>query len=354
MVVGSFVDDPSALVASLECLREGLQVLSPEWRYLYVNQAVLSHGRKTREELLGRTMLECYPGIEHTEMFQTLERCMRERQRAELENEFVFEDGSRGWFELRIEPCPEGLIVLSVDITEKKRLEQSLLEAHKLRALGQMASGVAHDLKNILNPLGIQVALLKRRLREEPRALEVLEQMTAVLKRGGETLNLLRDFGRQGAERPAQLADLTAIAREAVELCRPRATQHAGGVRIREELGELVQVRVAPAEVLPAVVNLLVNAIEALDAGGNVLVRTWTDEGSAWLSVRDDGPGMLPEVEARAFEPFFTTKAEAGGGLGLAIVYAVAARSGGEVSIRTTPGAGTTVTLRFPVGSQPG
>lgn len=336
--------EPSALLASLDSLREGLQVISPEWRYVYVNEATARQGRKARQELVGRSMLECYPGIESTELFAVLERCMRQRERAELETEFEFEGGARGWFELRIEPCREGLIVLSVEITERKRLERSLLEAHKLRALGQMASGVAHDLKNILNPLGLQIGLLKRRLHADPAAQEVLEQMTTVLLRGTETIDLLRDFGRQSSERPAQDVDLSHIAREAIALCRPRAS----GIAVHDDLTEAVRVRVAGAEVLSAVVNLLVNAIEAMQQGGRVTVRTGRDERCAWLAVEDDGPGMPPEVEARAFEPFFSTKGDGGGGLGLAIVYAVAARNQGEVELRTAPAAGTTVTLRFP------
>lgn len=341
--------EPNALLASLDSLREGLQVISPEWRYVYVNDATARQGRKARAELVGRRMMDCYPGIEATELFSVLERCMRQRERAELETEFEFEGGTRGWFELRIEPCREGLIVLSVEITERKRMERALLEAHKLRALGQMASGVAHDLKNILNPLGLQVEVLKRKLRSDPAALEVLEQMASVLRRGTETIDLLRDFGRQSSEAPAHDVDLSSIAREAIALCRPRAQ----GVLVQDDLTDAISVRVAGAEVLSAVVNLLVNAIEAMQHGGRVTVRTGREERFAWLAVEDDGPGMPPEVEARAFEPFFSTKGEAGGGLGLAIVYAVAARNRGEVQLRTAPAAGTTVTLRFPADAAP-
>src|SRR5512147_2223244 len=100
------------MVESLDSLREGIQVISRDWRYLHMNLAAAQHGRRARAELIGRTMMECYPGIERTRLFAVLESCMRERRSDQLENEFVYPDGRRADFELRIRPCPEGLIVL--------------------------------------------------------------------------------------------------------------------------------------------------------------------------------------------------------------------------------------------------
>jgi PAS domain S-box-containing protein len=108
----------------LDGLIEGCQVIGFDWTYLYVNDAVLRQGRRSREELLGRTMSEAYPGIEHTRVYALIRDCLERRTRHQLENEFVFADGNRGWFELRIEPVPDGAFVLSLDVTERKRAEQ--------------------------------------------------------------------------------------------------------------------------------------------------------------------------------------------------------------------------------------
>jgi PAS domain S-box-containing protein len=105
----------------LDNLLEGCQVIGPDFRYLYVNNAVCEHGRQPRDRLLGRRMMEVYPGIENTEMFATLKRCMDERIPQQMENEFTYPDGSTGWFELRFSPAPEGAVILSLDITERKR-----------------------------------------------------------------------------------------------------------------------------------------------------------------------------------------------------------------------------------------
>jgi PAS domain S-box-containing protein len=331
----------------LDSLREGLQVLSPEWRYLYANEAVARHGRRAVADLVGHTMLECYPGIDRTPLFAVLDRCMRERTPAEFETEFVYPDGQRAWFELRVAPCAAGLVVLSVDITERKQLLEKMMQMDKLRALGQMAAGVAHDLKNILNPIGLQLALLKKR-NPDPEAREIMDQMKGILHHGAQTIDLLRDLASEAPLRKPPPISPDDVAHQAVELCRVRAMQCPVPVRVVEALGGAPEIRVNAPELLSALVNLMTNALDALPSGGCVTVRSGrTDEG-VWVEVEDDGVGMPPEVEARAFEPFFTTKGAGGTGLGLAMVYALASRHDGRVKLATQSGHGTTVRLVFP------
>lgn len=122
-------DMQAQLGKALDHTIEGCQIISAGFRYIYVNQTVAKQGHSTVNQLLGRTMMEVYPGIEHTEMFKHLRRCMRSRRPQSMENEFRFPDGSKGWFELKMEPVPEGALILSGDITKRKRAEESLLEA---------------------------------------------------------------------------------------------------------------------------------------------------------------------------------------------------------------------------------
>ncbi|MDP2959803.1 MAG: MEDS domain-containing protein, partial [candidate division Zixibacteria bacterium] len=105
---------------TLDNMLEGCQVIGFDWRYLYVNDAVAKHGRRAKEELLGYTMMEMYPGIEKTELFAVLRRCMEKRISVRMQSEFIFPDGDKGWFELSIQPVPEGIFILSQDITERK------------------------------------------------------------------------------------------------------------------------------------------------------------------------------------------------------------------------------------------
>lgn len=108
----------------LQNMREGIQVISHDWRYLFMNNSVVGQSKYSNEELLGYTMMEKYPGIEKTELFKTLQLCMTDRVPRVIENEFTFPDGSSGWFELSIQPVPEGLFILSMDITTRKKAEQ--------------------------------------------------------------------------------------------------------------------------------------------------------------------------------------------------------------------------------------
>ncbi|HEM62283.1 MAG TPA: GAF domain-containing protein, partial [Chloroflexi bacterium] len=124
--VGSPLMLARRLRETLDDMLEGCQIIGFDWRYLYVNDAAASHGRTTKDELLDRTMMEAYPGIEETEMFAALRRCMEERAPARLDNEFTYPDGQTGWFELNVEPAPEGILILSTDITDRKRTEESL------------------------------------------------------------------------------------------------------------------------------------------------------------------------------------------------------------------------------------
>ncbi|MAT96862.1 MAG: hypothetical protein CL608_06940 [Anaerolineaceae bacterium] len=114
---------------TLDNMLEGCQIIGFDWRYLYVNKTVVLQGQQTEAGLIGRTMMEVYPGIEQTELFTVLKRCMNERVAAQMENEFVFPNGSRGWFELSIQPVPQGIFILSFDITQRKRVEEALRQS---------------------------------------------------------------------------------------------------------------------------------------------------------------------------------------------------------------------------------
>lgn len=111
---------------TLDNMLEGCQIIDFDWRYVYVNVAAARQGHSKPEDLLQRTMMEAYPGIEKTELFRVLRRCMEERLPQNMENVFTFPDGGVGWFDLRIQPVPEGLFILSIDITERKHVEEAL------------------------------------------------------------------------------------------------------------------------------------------------------------------------------------------------------------------------------------
>ena len=240
---------------------------------------------------------------------------------------------------------------LALSHAELRASHETLARTEKLRALGQMAAGVSHDLKNILNPLSLQVQLVERCIDRGnvADAKQTLTEMRQVLTRGVQTVERLREYSRQSRDARTEDIDLNRLVHEAAEIARPRMAGRGGRMnRMREELGAPLPVKGRSADIVNALVNLIINAIDAMPDGGNIVLRTGEESGTSWVQVADDGPGMPPDVERRIFEPFFTTKGEEGTGLGLAMVYACMQRHGGSVKVETAPGNGTTFTLFFP------
>jgi len=127
---------------------EGVQIINRDWRYVYVNEAVARQGRSTPANLVGRTMMDAYPGIEKTDMFSMLRDCMENRVTAQMENEFKYADGSSGWFSLSIQPALEGILILSFDITERKRAEERLAFSEaRHRVISELISDYVYILR---------------------------------------------------------------------------------------------------------------------------------------------------------------------------------------------------------------
>jgi CheY-like chemotaxis protein len=150
--------------------------------------------------------------------------------------------------------------------------------------------------------------------------------------------------------------DLNELVEDVVELTRPRWQNElaARGVRVETtlELGSVPMVGADPPSVREVLMNLILNAVDALPSGGNIVLRTWASADGVHCSVRDDGIGMSPELRRRVLEPFFTTKGVKSTGLGLSVNYGIIERHGGELTIDTEEGVGTTVTFRLPVAKR--
>jgi two-component system cell cycle sensor histidine kinase/response regulator CckA len=351
----------------LDTLLEGCQVISHDWKYLYLNGAVARQGRRTREELLGRTMMEAYPGIEQTPMFAELRRCMEQRVPHFMENEFTFPDGTKGWFELRFEPVPEGVFIMSLDITARRRaqedlrvIEAQLHRAQKLEAVGQLAGGIAHDFNNIIAAqLGLCELALERVAPGDPLGAE-LEEIRECANRAARLTGQLLAFSRKQALEPRVLNLNDIVARTDVMLRRLIGEDVTLVTRLEPDLG---LVRADDGQIEQVVVNLVVNARDAMPAGGTLSMETANvelDEEYArahvdtvagphvMLAITDTGHGMDEATRSRLFEPFFTTKGQRGTGLGLATLHGIVRQSGGNIWVYSEPGRGTTFKIYLP------
>ena len=352
----------------LDSLLEGCQVIGFDWRYLYVNEAVAKQARRTREELRGCTMMECFPGIEATPMFSTLRRCLAEREHARMENEFTYPDGSKGWFELRFIPVPDGACILSLDTTAAKRTaaalsrsEEQVRQMQKMEAVSRLAGGVAHDFNNLLSVVLSYATLLLRELPPADPLRADLEEIKKAGEGGAALTRQLLAFSHQQLLSP-QPVDLNEIIRDLQKMIRPLVSED---IEIRTVLAnDLGKVNADPGQLEQVLVNLVVNARDAMPSGGRLVIETQNVELDAayaahhlgvtpgphvMVAVSDTGVGMDKATQERIFEPFFTTKETGKGtGLGLATVFGIVRQSGGSVWVYSEPGHGSTFKIHLP------
>jgi len=249
-----------------------------------------------------------------------------------------------------------GRVEVYTDITESRRLYTQLLDSEKLRAIGQMASGVAHDFNNLLASILGQTELLHPD--EQPPATQ---QAIATIKQaaldGARIVRNLQGLARPRVETPSSAADLNETVQMAVEMARPRwagaALHGRGAIDVRlhlEDAKDLARVSIDAADLREVLLNLLFNAADAMPDGGriDITTRPGRTPGKAEVEVRDTGQGMPDNVRERIFEPFYSTKGAKGSGLGLAVAYSIITRHGGEINVESAVGEGTTFVIRLP------
>jgi PAS domain S-box-containing protein len=248
---------------------------------------------------------------------------------------------------------------------ELNEAQQVVLQQERLRVLGQMASGIAHDINNAISPVALYTeSLLVNESALSERGRAQLQTVQLAIDDVAETVARMRDFYRPsdaGVRRRA--VDLNHLVKQVLDLTRARwrdMPQQAGiSIDIALDLGDLLSpVFVMEGEIRDAVTNLVLNAVDAMPEGGTLTLRTRRvvladGTGRVQLAVCDTGIGMDAETQRRCLEPFFTTKGQRGSGLGLAMVYGSMQRHGAEITIESAPGEGTTIRLGFPAHAEP-
>ena len=351
--------EDATLRVAIDHLLEGVQIIGRDWRYRYVNDMAARHGNTTPADLLGRTMMSAYPGIESTDLFVMLDRVMRTRRSEHLLNEFTLGGASR-WFELRVEPVPDGICVLSIEVTQQRTAELQLRQAQKMEAIGQLASGMAHDLNNVLTVILGYADLIAEQIGPDKPIGGDLQEIVFAAERASALTHRLLAFSRKHRAAPVPLA-LNAVVDAVVPMLRRLLPE---SIDMEVSLGaEVLPVEADAIELEQVVINLAVNARDAMSSGGRLTIVTRPARLSAAeaegrevppgdyvvLSVRDTGVGISAGAQKVMFDPFFTTKAPGHGtGLGLAAVRGVVSRSGGYIEVESEPGAGAEFTIYLP------
>ncbi len=350
------------LAQVIEHMNEGLQIIGPDFRYLYLNRVAAKHGQRPREELLGRTMMEAYPGIEATPLFEHIRGVLHGGGAMSIENEFTFPDGSSGFFDLRMARVTAGVMILSIDVTPRKRMELQMRRMQRMDAIGQLAAGIAHDFNNILTVIQSYAQFIRDDLPPEDAMRADADCVLDAAQRAADLTHQLLTFaGRM----PAFTGTVTverALNQLGKMLRRTLGTQVELTIEVDPGLGE---VSIDPTAFDQVLMNLVVNARDAVGVGGRVTVEAErVDVQHAWgvgrgavleagqyvvVSVTDSGDGIPPDHIERIFEPFFTTKSEGRGtGLGLATCWGLVEQAGGAITVYSELGIGTTFRVYLP------
>jgi CheY-like chemotaxis protein/signal transduction histidine kinase len=236
-----------------------------------------------------------------------------------------------------------------------KAAQNQLVRSERIKAIGQLAAGVAHDFNNVLSVILARTEFVLKSLQSEAfdrtKAVTDLETIVKAALQGAQAIKRIQDYTRIRKDQPSAPVDLNAAVRDAVEITKPKWKQEAEArgrkVDMRLDLTEVPQVTGNRLELTQVVENLIFNAVEAMPNGGQIGFTTFEHGGSVVLEVTDAGTGMSEETQKRLFEPFFTTK-ESGQGLGTSIIYGIIARHKGDISVKSALGSGTTFRIALP------
>ncbi|WP_374445278.1 ATP-binding protein [Stella sp.] len=340
----------------LASISDAFFVLDRSFRFRHLNdRAAAALGGR---DLIGRRIWDAFPPAVDTPVKANFEHAMEHGEPVAF---VVYYPPFRAWFDVRASPFEEGLSVYFRDVTEKIETEAKLQQAQKMEAVGQLTGGIAHDFNNLLTViLGMGDAILAAPI-ADPALREKIETIVAAGERGAQLTSSLLAFSRRHPLEPRATDIGQLIGRSEALLSRTL------GERIEIEAvtsGSLWRAMVDPGQLELAILNLAINARDAMPNGGRLTIEAANarlDEAYAqahpevsagqyvMVAVSDTGTGMTAETIARAFEPFFTTKPVGkGSGLGLSMVYGFVKQSGGHVSIYSEVGAGTTIKLYLP------
>jgi len=347
-------EERNFLVNLVEHASDAIFTLSPEGRFIWFNEQLTLISGYSREELKDGDYRRFFSSRERLRIVRRFKRALAgESQTFEMHG--VAKNGDAKWLLITYTPiydegCVTSVLAIARDVTEERLARERAARAEKLQALGQLASGVAHNFNNILAAILGHAQLLKRESKDESLAarIEIIER--AALD-GAQTVKRIQGFGHKDDSEAYRPVDLNQLIQDSATLTQTRWRDDAQARGISYEvvldLQPLSLIKGSESELREVFVNLIFNALDAMPRGGRLRISTKINGPRAQVRFTDSGTGMSREVRQRIFEPFFTTKGTSGTGLGLAVSYSIIERHGGQIDVHSIPGRGSTFIVSF-------
>lgn len=345
----------SLLTNILESARESIYAVDPDGNFKWCNTATSRGLGFDRSDFIGRPLLDM--------VYEGDRDLVREKLAAALtgapqtyEMRYFSHDGRLR--HARVDNSPlvvegetTGVLGIARDITEQKEERERAARADKLRALGQLASGVAHDFNNSLAAILGRAQLLRRQV-NDPALVRNLDIIQTAAEDAAATVRRIQTFARKSPVKEFELLDVGSLLNDAIEITRTRWENEARlrgleyQVRLEAEAGQSTYG--SASELREVFVNMIVNAVDAMPRGGKLSISCRRNNDRLQLQFSDSGMGMPDDVRQKIFEPFFSTKGAHGTGLGLSVSYSIIERHEGSISVVSQPGSGTVFTIDLP------
>jgi PAS domain S-box-containing protein len=345
----------SLLTNILESARESIYAVDTNGCFKWCNSATLKGLGFKLNDFIGRSLLDM--------VYEGDRELVREKLDAALngapqtyEMRYFAHDGSLRHARvdnspLVVEGKTTGVLGIARDITEQKEERERAARADKLRALGQLASGVAHDFNNSLAAILGRAQLLRRQVHDEAlvRNLDIIQ---TAAEDAAATVRRIQTFARKSPVKEFEMLDVRNLLHDAVEITRTRWENEARLRGLEYEVSLEAENNInafgSASELREVFVNLIVNAVDAMPRGGRLTITCRRHDNRLQLEFSDNGTGMPEEIRQKIFEPFFSTKGAHGTGLGLSVSYSIIERHEGSIRVASEPGNGTTFTIDLP------
>lgn len=345
----------SLLTNILESARESIYAVDMDGCFKWCNSATLLALGLKREEFIGRRVVDLVYDADR-EMVDEKLRIALQGQAQTYEMRYFSGDERLRYARvdnspLVVEGRTTGVLGIARDITEQKEERERAARADKLRALGQLASGVAHDFNNSLAAILGRAQLLRRQTHDDAmvRNLEIIQ---TAAEDAAATVRRIQTFARKSPAKEFEMLDVASLLNDAIEITRTRWENEARlrglhyQVQLEAESGQYTSG--SASELREVFVNLIVNAVDAMPRGGKLSIDCLQEGARLRLRFVDSGTGMPEEVRQRIFDPFFTTKGVQGTGLGLSVSHSIIERHDGSISVASELGGGTVFTIDLP------